>query len=225
VTRHAGLLLLALAAMSAAGSSSPGQAPGGQDVAAAVAGLERRYQSVVSASARFTQTYRAPGIEQVESGVMYLKKPGLMRWEYRVPETKLFVADGKKTYLYTPGDRQVMVSPFGPRELRATPLEFLLGQGSPARSFRAAPEGEIRPRVERTALVRLYPRSPLGEYEFVTVEYDEATFDLRRLVIRETSGATSEFDFSELRLNAPVEARQFEFKIPRGVEVIQVDDK
>src|SRR5262249_55435020 len=92
VTRRSVLCVLAL--LAAVGPASAA------DSDSALVALERRYASVVSFTASFTQTYRAPGIETVESGVVAMKRPALMRWEYRRPEPKLFVADGKKTYLH-----------------------------------------------------------------------------------------------------------------------------
>ena len=62
--RHAaGTLLLALAAL------GPGAAPvRAQDPAAWLAALEKRYAAVETATGEFQQTYRAPGVDQVESG-------------------------------------------------------------------------------------------------------------------------------------------------------------
>ncbi len=164
-----------------------------QDLGALVAGLQRRYASVGSISARFTQIYRAPGIEQIESGILFMKKPGLMRWEYRDPETKLFVADGRNAYLYTPGDRQVIIRPFSANELRSTPLRFLLGQGDIEKDFKVARETEFTPRVE-------------------------ATF-------RESTGNLSEFLLTNLETNIKIGDSQFQFKIPKGVEVIRLADQ
>jgi len=38
-----------------------------------------------------------------------MRKPGAIRWKYREPEGKVFIADGRNTYLFTPEDRQVLV--------------------------------------------------------------------------------------------------------------------
>jgi chaperone LolA len=198
---------------------------GRPDLAAVVQGLQQRYAGVQSVSAKFQQIYRAPGIEQVESGVLLMRKPGLMRWEYREPEVKLFIADGRNTYLYTPEDRQVLVRALDANELRGTPLRFLLGQGDLSREFVASWEKEFKPKVEGTVVVRLIPRSPESEYAYVVLESDERTFDLRRIVVREPSGNYSEFTLTDVMTNVHIDNKQFQFKIPKGVEVIQVDDK
>ena len=50
------------------------------------------------------------GREIVERGVVSIKRPGRMRWEYKDPEAKLFISDGRTFYFYVPADRQVGVS-------------------------------------------------------------------------------------------------------------------
>ncbi len=192
---------------------------------AAIAGLQQRYANVAALEAEFRQTYRAPGVEETESGTMFMKKPGLMRWEYRDPEVKLFVADGRDTYLYTPKDRQVLVRRFSAEDLRSTPLQFLLGHGNIRESYNVSWDTE--PSVETGALLRmrLVPLVAESDYDFVTIECDAKSFDLRSIAIHEPTGNTSEFAFSLIKTNVKVDARQFQFKIPKGVEVVRLDDK
>jgi outer membrane lipoprotein carrier protein len=194
------------------------------DLASVIAGMQRRYAAVESVRAEFTQKYHAPGIEQTESGTMYMKKPGLMRWEYRDPEVKLFVADGRNTYLYTPEERQVVIQKFTSEDLRGTPLQFLLGQGDIRREFEVAWEAVPAPGAA-DYLIRLTPRAAGSEYAFIVVACDRGSFDLRRLAIGEHSGNISEFLFRNLQVNGKLDGRQFEFRIPKGVEVIRLDEK
>lgn len=190
-----------------------------------VAGLQQRYAGIRSLSADFVQTYRAPGIEQSESGTLWMKKPGLMRWEYRQPEEKLFVADGRETFLYTPEDRQVLVSRFTAEELQSTPLQFLLGRGRIRDSYEVSVEAESRPKLEGTVVLRLVPRSSDSSYSWIEIECDERSYELRRLTVREPSGNTSEFLLTNVSTNIRVDDRRFRFSIPEGVEVIRLDEK
>lgn len=205
----------------------PSKEPGldATDPRVAAEKLQRRYAVVHTITARFTQIYQAPSVEHVESGRLFMKKPGLMRWEYAEPEKKLFVADARNTYLYTPEDRQVVVSRFSPRELHTTPLQFLLGQGDLLKSFTSTWENEFKPRTAGSLLLRLVPQTPQADYAFVIVECDAQTSDLRRLVIRELTGNTSEFILTDVVTNTTIDSGQFKFKIPKGIEVISVEDK
>jgi outer membrane lipoprotein carrier protein len=198
--------------------------PQAPDLAAAVAGLQQRYAAVNTIRADFTQNYRAPGVDQTESGAMYMKKPGLMRWEYQNPEVKLFVADGRETYLYTPEDRQVMVQRFTAEDLRSTPLQFLFGQGDIRRSFDVSWEKD--PSAGGAELqLRLKPRAAETEYGWLVIACDRNTFELRRLVVGERTGNTSEFVFRNMQTNVNVDPKQFEFKMPKGVQVVRLDKK
>jgi outer membrane lipoprotein carrier protein len=194
------------------------------DVAAVVAGLQRRYASVETITGSFQQTYRAPGMDQVESGVFWMKKPGLMRWEYRHPEEKLFVADGHESFLYVPGDRQVTVQPLSAADLRNTPLDLLLGSGDIFKNFAITWE-EGKPQEDRAYLIRLTPRRSEADYSSLVLELDQDTYDIRRIVIRESSGNTSEFLFRNLAANVKISNKEFQFKIPKGIEVIRINSE
>jgi outer membrane lipoprotein carrier protein len=195
------------------------------DIESVVAGLQHRYGSINTMTGSFQQTYRAPGIDQVESGVFWLKKPGLMRWEYRNPEAKLFIADGRETYLYVPADRQVTVQAFSTAEMHNTPLEFLLGSVGINRSFAVSWENELKPSPEATFLVRLTPRKSDAEYSYLVLEVDQKNYDLKRIVIHEPGGNTSEFVFADLKTNVKADESLFKFKAPKGVETIRIQNE
>ncbi len=210
-------ILYLLCASAVAGSADP--------LTDAVLGIQKRYAGVDNLSADFQQIYRGPGIEQTESGQLWMKKPGLMRWEYTTPEKKLFVADGRETFLYAPADRQVQIASFSSEEMHSTPLRFLLGQGDISRSFSVTWEREFRPKFTGTLCLRLVPRTPESDYAYVVIECDAKSFDLKRMIIGDPTGNTSEFLFTNMKTNLKLDRKMFQFKVPRGVEVVHLDEK
>ena len=112
VLRRGGMVVVA--AMAAAGALLGGPRPlAAQDQASELATrLQARYESIRDFSADFTHSYEGGILRKkaVERGAVLVKKPGKMRWEYREPEEKLFVSDGRKLYAWVPADRQVTVS-------------------------------------------------------------------------------------------------------------------
>jgi outer membrane lipoprotein carrier protein len=137
----------------------------------------------------------------------------------------LFIADGRSAYLYTPQDRQVLVRSLSDADLRGTPLQFLLGQGDVSKSFSVSWEKEVIPKIEGTLVLRLTPHTSQPDYAFLVLELDQLTFELRRIVIRELTTNTSEFILTDLATNVKLNDNQFKFKIPKGVEVVHVEDK
>src|SRR5882724_4653005 len=90
--------------------------------------VDAHYNHLQSLQSEFIETYRGNEIERSESGTLWLKKPGKMRWEYRSPKEKLFLSDGKNAWFYIPGDRQVRKTSVSKLEDLRSPLAFLLGK-------------------------------------------------------------------------------------------------
>ena len=188
------------------------------DAEAALAAMQRRYASVQTISGSFRLTNTDIGIEQVESGEFWLKKPALMSWEYHEPEEMLLVADGKEIFFYVPLDRQVTVQSFTAEELMSTPLKFLLGGKDIEESFFIESGYEFSEGSGNTQIVKLTPKNETL-YKFLILEIDEKSSDLRRLTIRELSGRILEYVFTDLKMNVKVSDKKFRFEIPDDVEV------
>ncbi len=177
--------------------------------------LEQRQRSVGDLTARFVQTYRSGliGREIVERGVVSIKQPGRMRWEYREPEKKTFVSDGRTFYFYVPADRQVIVRDQAGD--RSVPALLLSGQGNLLEQFEVGmeipPPGLTR--------LRLVPRKPDPEIQKVFVDVDD-DMRIRAIHVFDAQGNLSRFDFADMRENVGLKDRLFRFEIPRGVEVV-----
>ena len=98
------------------------------DVKALAAAVDSHYNHLRSLQAEFTEIYRGAGMDRTESGTLWLKKPGKMRWEYRSPKDKLFVSNGKDAWFYVPADRQARKEDAKKLEDVRSPLAFLLGK-------------------------------------------------------------------------------------------------
>jgi outer membrane lipoprotein carrier protein len=196
------------------------------DLDSVVTAFQERYAAVETVTGYFQHHYRAPaqGIEQEESGVFWFKRPGLMRWESRQPEEKLFVVDGKESFHYIPLDYQVYRQPFTPADLRNTPLELLLGSVDIYRNYDVDWELSILPESDLTCLIRLTSHQPEPGYSYLILELDRETWNLQRLIIRETTGNTSEFLFTDVKTNVKIDDRKFEFEPPEGVDIVELTE-
>ncbi len=109
-----------------------------------IARLQQKYEALESFSADFEQMFQGGGVQLRESGIVKMKKPGKMYWEYQQPTPKLFIADGKKSYFYLPQDKQVIVSDLD-LENASTPLLFLVGKGKIQEDFQVELEEVEKP--------------------------------------------------------------------------------
>jgi outer membrane lipoprotein carrier protein len=207
-------LALALGLLAATPEAQAPAAP--QDLARA---LQERYQGIRDFSADFIHTYRGGVLRtQVsERGSVVIKKPGMMRWLYTNPERKEFVSDGRQVYSYIVEDRQVRVDTLPSTDQAATPALFLTGKGDIVRDFTASRADSFLP---GTTALRLTPRTPESDYEYLVVAVDPATLQIRALSTRDRQGGDSTLTFNNLKENQGVTDKEFTFSIPDGVDVI-----
>jgi len=184
--------------------------------------LQRKYDTVKDFSSDFVHSYRGGVLRKqiVERGRVLIKKPGKMRWDYTAPEEKKFVSDGVKLYSYIPEDKQVYVTSIPPADQATTPTLFLTGKGNLVRDFSPSfidlPEGM----PAGTRALKLIPKSPQRDYDWLILDVSPDTLLLRGLVAADAQGGTSSFVFTNLKENMGIADNEFTFKIPRGVDVI-----
>src|SRR4051812_25750214 len=127
--------------------------------------LQQKYNRVKDFTADFTHTYEGGVLKKksTERGVVQIKKPGRMRWEYTAPEKKLFVSDGRTIYSYIPADKQAIVSKMPADDEAPTAVLFLAGKGDLTRDFDVAYADA--PDAGAIAL-RLDPRRKQRDYDW-----------------------------------------------------------
>src|SRR3954447_12471329 len=180
--------------------------------------LDRHYNDLRSMRASFTETYRGAGISRSESGTLWLRRPGKMRWEYMAPREKLFVSDGKTAYFYVPGKRQARKAPIEKLADLRSPLRYLLGKTKLKKEFEnlTVRSGD----AAGTFLVRGVPKGMADRVSEMTLEVN-AKGQIQRILLEETDGSQTEFAFSAIEENTPVEDSRFRFQPPPGVELIE----
>jgi outer membrane lipoprotein carrier protein len=207
------LAVLALATAIASANPAP-------DVHAIAQAVDERYNHLRSLQADFTEIYRGAGMERTESGTLWLKKPGKMRWQYRSPREKLFLSDGKDAWFYLPGERQVRRTAVKKLDDLRSPLAFLLGKTKLEKELQAlslAPD--VAPLATKDVVLRGVPKSLADRVSQVLLEITPQHW-ISRIIIEQVDGSVTEYRFTNQRENVAVPDQQFEFAVPDGVEVI-----
>ena len=202
---------LALSALAAAAPA---------DVTQVARAVDEHYNRLRSLEADFTENYQGAGMDRTESGTLWLKKPGKMRWEYRSPREKLFVTDGKDAWFYLPGERQARRTPVRKLEDLRSPLGLLLGKTrleKELQSLSFAPD--VPPTAPGDVVLRGVPRELADRISQVLLEITPQ-HQIARLEIQEADGSRTEYRFSQQRENVEVADGRFHFSPPTGVETI-----
>ena len=192
-------------------------AAGAEDPAVTLARrVDARHRRAGDLTAKFVQTYRSAtlGRELVERGTLAIKRPGRMLWEYRDPERKTFLSDGKTYYFYVPADKQVIVRDQAGE--RGLPTLLLSGQGDILSQFAVGLEADPAAGHKR---LRLVPRKPDPEVERVYLEVD-AQDRIVGIEVYDAQDNYSLFRFDDVRENVGLGEQLFQFRTPKGVEIV-----
>ena len=199
--------------------SSMGQAPAGQSAAEVAAAVQRKYDQMKDFSADFTQTHAGGplGRKRVEQGSVVIKRPGRMRWEYKSPEKKLFVSNGKRLSFYDHANNQVTLSEMPEGDDATSAALFLTGRGNLTRDFNVS---FLPNAVPDSYALKLEPKRRQNDFDWLELVVDRQTLQLRTLTAISKEAGRDSFAFSAIKENTGAADKIFEFEIPRGAEVI-----
>jgi outer membrane lipoprotein carrier protein len=182
--------------------------------------VDARYNHLQTLQTNFTEIYRGAGMERTESGTLWLKKPGKMRWQYRSPREKLFVSDGKDAWFYVPGEPQVRRTPVRQLDDLRSPLAFLLGKTKLEKELSGlsfAPD--ITLLKAENVVLRGVPSAMAGQVSQVLLEITPDSW-IDRIILEGTDGSSTEFRFQRQTEDGKIDDQSFRFSVPPGVEVI-----
>jgi outer membrane lipoprotein carrier protein len=180
--------------------------------------IQKFYEQTEDLHADFIQTYTRVALSRTSEsrGTMIIKKPGMMRWDYREPEIKSFITDGKKLIVYEPEEEQVIID----RNFRSSQLtssmSFLFGQGQLTDSFKIV---KITKQKQKT-IVRLKPKTD-ATYTALILTVETKSGKVLESELHETAGNTNHFKFRNIKTNTKVKVGTFDFTPPAGFDVIE----
>src|SRR5215467_3548787 len=207
------------------------------DTKAIVSLLEARYRAR-TLQATFLETYSENGrTVRAESGTVYFRRPGKMRWEYEAPEKNLFLVDGKTAWFYVRADRTVTRVPAKESSDWRTPLALLAGEMKLSRVCRKiqfaadeAPESsgdavlfcELKEAGKSVQDQRAIAGTPNATEpsDKVYLEVVPSSGELVRILVKSAGGVSIEFRFAGWQYNPQVAESLFHFSAPPGVAIV-----
>ncbi len=191
------------------------------DPAALAAKIQQRYNGISDFAGDFVQTYEGGVLrtKTSERGTMAIKRPGRIRFTYTKPERKEFVSDGVRLYTHLVADKQVIVSPAPTADDGDVPAMFLDGKSDLARDYTPSftPLPGAAPGL---VTLKLSPKKADSEFESLGIGVDPKTLQIQFLTAVDQQGGRSSFTFTNLKENRGLSDKDFEFRIPRGADVV-----
>ncbi|MGE5849645.1 MAG: outer membrane lipoprotein chaperone LolA [Candidatus Methylomirabilota bacterium] len=188
-----------------------------------VDGVRQTCTNAQDLSAQFEQvtSIRSLNQEQRGNGILLLKRPRKMRWEYQKPEPRLFVTDGKTLWDYNPVDKQVMVLEVDEAFASRLPISILAGDCQVRRDFEIS---EIENSATRSTanfrLLDLRPKHPEAGITRMLLEVNLKSYTIEQFTVFDSAGNTNVYKLKNLKLNPGLTDDQFQFTPPAGVTVV-----
>jgi outer membrane lipoprotein carrier protein len=206
--------------------SRPGMAnDDGESVDSALIGkVEKRFSEINGFKAKFKQIFHNASMGTVEEseGVVAMKKPLKMRWEYKTPSEQTVLSDGKAVCIYVPAEKRAITEPLGNVINDRSPALFLAG-GKKLRDIfviKPAQPGDEIGKMDGKIFLSLAPREKSASVTRIVVAVDAEDYTIRALSFYDWAGNRSDMEFSGMEINGKINAEQFVFKRPRGVELL-----
>lgn len=182
-----------------------------------ISGLEKRLSDTASISAEFAQEAVSSGIgnKVLSQGVVYIKKPGRMKWVYAEPHKDILASDGKLVWFYQEDLNQVMEMPAS--RMSSAGRDFLLGSGSIRKDFSIKSSGED----ERSWSLELLPKEADTGLKRLFVKSGKADFMITSITIEDTLGNRTVVEYKNIKVNPVLKDSFFDFKPPKGAKVVK----
>src|SRR6266567_2234372 len=172
--------------------------------------VQAAYERTRDLEARFVQTYTYAAFarSQVSRGVLRVKKPGKLRWDYEQPARKTIAVSGSRLVQYEPEVNQAFVDDHFDATAMSAAVTFLFGQGKL--------EKEFEPSLGEEGELVLTPRKPDGRVARIVLAVD-ASGDVTATRVVDAGGNVNEVRFEGTRRNLGLKDADFELRLPEDV--------
>jgi len=202
--------------------------------AASVAGLEdlvgkvdARYAQTQDLQADFIQETILEGFTTgfKSSGRLYLKKPGLLRWDYLQPSEEQIYVDGDQVMMYVPEHQQVIKGVLTQMAASKGPLALLQGVGKLSQQFTIL-ESAVSPNgggeLPSLTLVPKPAGNEAPTIKKIVLKLFPDSYLIQTITLFEVSGNISSVVFDHIQVNKGLSPRLLKFEVPPDVVVVEL---
>jgi len=184
--------------------------------------VEKHYTGK-SFQAEFIQetTIKAMDVVDFASGKIFVRYPGMMRWEYEKPEKQIIITDGHKLWIYRPLDNQVLTG--------SAPAFFSDGKGASFLSDIKLIRQKFKISLENSKEAFFYelmlqPLEKKLDLIDIRLSVSKNSFTVIRIITYNSYGDENRIEFANHQFDVKLDDSLFSFKIPPGADVVQLDE-
>lgn len=181
-----------------------------------VRSIEDHYRTLTDLTAKVVQRNYLSSVDKTQTfeGSLSIKRPGKLRLEYT--NGQVIVIDGKDAWFYSRKNEQAIRRTFKDFEQANIPVAFLLGAGEIRKEFTVVPSPADQP-----GALDLAPRRKSGAVMTKIRLLADESGRIMQMTVHDRTGNSSNVVFSDVREGVGLEDRLFQFRVPKGTEIIE----
>ncbi len=185
--------------------------------ASSSAALQKRYDSLKSMRAEFSQVllHKESGTKERRKGILLFQKPLLVRWETKSPAPELLLVTGKEIWNYFADEDVAYKYPLNLVEDSSNILRVITGQARLEQDFDVKNEGT----ENGLDKLHLFPKEPVQALVEALLWVDPDSGLIKKARIYDFYGNENEITFEKQEQDVAIPASSFEFTPPKGVDV------
>ncbi len=173
------------------------------------------YEQTKSVRANFHQVVtdkQGRKVQEVD-GEMQLLRPNKFRWDYRKPYEQQIISDGNQVWLYDTELAQVTVRSLN-QSIGSSPASLLAGGADIEKSFKLVNAS----RKDKLDWVNAVPKDKDSGFEKILMGFQDNK--IQEMALIDSFGHTTKIVFTQVEVNPVLEAKNFLFQPPKGVDVV-----
>jgi outer membrane lipoprotein carrier protein len=189
-----------------------------------IAKAQERYEKTEDLKARFIQesTIKSMNKTDREEGILYVKNPKRMLWNYSKPKAKKLIINPKRAWLYIPDDRVVYIQEADNVYKSKLAVKFLSGIGKLGEDFHLRYAKPDAVDGKGNYLLTLVPKVSDMGIDSLHLAIDRDNFQVFQCSFMDLYGNTTRIRLMDIKINTNLSDKLFHFKPPAGVEVFNM---
>jgi chaperone LolA len=178
--------------------------------------VKRKYDAIKDAELKFLQrtTSQLSASKQSIAGTLFVKKQ-----KFRVEvEGQTIITDGDTIWSYNAATKQVVIDKFKKNSRTLSPEKILAAAPT---NYSASLVGTEKIGKYATRVLQLVPKDEASLITTMKIWVDDAWL-IRKAEVSDLNGTITSYFVNELKLNANIPDSRFTYRIPKGVEAVDL---
>jgi len=173
-----------------------------------------RYQNLNSFYIEFSQQFceKTSGMCQSFNGTVQFLKPNYFRMEIENPR-QIYVGDSVSLWIYLPDKKRAI------RQHLGAQIPFAVNPDIFLKDYNERFNAELK--TDKNYEIILTPKEETEIYKKIIVFIDPQKYEINGITIYDETESENKFIFKNIELNKKISKKLFEFKPPKGTEVVE----